>query len=595
MTSTTKNMNTSTASSTSAKVWGTGHSIGPQRSRIASGRSLKSVSFSAQCTVPVFSCTFRLVILDYLMLNTDRGLDNFMIKCCDIDHEKAPIDIPPVNTSHVDSPQMSEIHKPNPPTSGVAVPPTATPSMSALGTKTPGTSTPSRRQCHIHIAAIDNSLSFPHEHPRGWRSFTYGWLYLPVSIIGRPFSEGTRNHFLPLLTSKSWWEETSWQLRQLFALDPDFHPKMFNVCFYQILKRVIISDVAGLETTRCHQGTGVEHRPIVEARGKVPRVTLGAKLTIFQDEGPLELTRRQKVLVWNDELESTHEIFKTEDEDHHETEDPFEDDEDRPSSPHASISTMPLPAPPARLSFSRPRLQRVAPGFPSRRSADFLNFTRPVSFSTTYSKVHPGTTGVAVLEQMERLDAVEASLKKLGGGVGGDNSEDADREVDVAESPTPAGTRNNKQPALISAPGRTSRSSSRTHSNDDGVPPMMIASFSGPFSTGATPDGLPAVVEEAPSSNGSDVGDEDFAQMSRSMSYMDARPSFHSRWVSQDGNRPRLDWIIDEGETSKPKMVIVEVRTFPPVPFWLIGYGTDCRCFMAQRIETVDAKPFLSW
>ena len=173
----------------------------------------------------------RLVVLDYLMLNTDRGLDNFMIKCCDVDHEKGSIDNPPVNTLRVDTPQMSEIRKPGPATSGVVVPPTATPSMSALGGKASGASTPSRRHSHIHIAAIDNSLSFPHEHPRGWRSFTYGWLYLPVSIIGRPFSEGARNHFLPLLTSKTWWEETSWQLRQLFALDPDFHPKMFRVCY----------------------------------------------------------------------------------------------------------------------------------------------------------------------------------------------------------------------------------------------------------------------------------------------------------------------------------------------------------------------------
>jgi phosphatidylinositol 4-kinase type 2 len=182
-------------------------------------------------TIPFLIRLFRLVILDYLMLNTDRGLDNFMIKCCDIDHEKGSTDNPPVNTLRVDTPQMSEVRKPGPATSGVVVPPTATPSMSALGAKNSGTSTPSRRQSHIHIAAIDNSLSFPHEHPRGWRSFTYGWLYLPVSIIGRPFSEGTRNHFLPLLTSKIWWEETSWQLRQLFALDPDFHPKMFGVCY----------------------------------------------------------------------------------------------------------------------------------------------------------------------------------------------------------------------------------------------------------------------------------------------------------------------------------------------------------------------------
>ena len=292
--------------------------------------------------------------------------------------------------------------------------------------------------------------------------------------------------------------------------------------------------------------------------------SLGAMLIALQDEGPLELTRRQKVLVWDDEVESTHEMFKVEDEVHHESEDPFEDHEDRPSSPHASISTMPLPAPAARLSFTRPRMQKATSNFPSRRSADFLNFTRPVSFSTTYSKVHPGTTGVAVLEQLERLDAVEASLKKLGGGVDGDNSGNADCEVDVAESPTSPSTKNGRLFGPVSAPGRMSRSSSsHTHNNDDGVPPIMTASFSGPFSPGGTPDGLPAVAEEAPSSNASEVGDEDVAQMSKSMSYMDGRPSLHSRWLSQDGNRPRLDWIIDEGETPKPKVVLVEVRALP--------------------------------
>ena len=283
---------------------------------------------------------------------------------------------------------------------------------------------------------------------------------------------------------------------------------------------------------------------------------------ILQDEGPLELTRRQKILVWDDEVESTHEMFKTEDGHNPQDDDPFEDHEDRPSSPHASINTMPLPVPTGRPSLARLRPQKVSSG-PSRRSADFLKFTRPVSFSTTYSKVHPGTTGVAVLEQMERLDAVEASLKKLSGGVG-DDSGNPDHEVDVAESTT---SRKNRLPALASAPGRMSRSSSsHTQSNDEAVSPMMTASFSGPFSSGGASDGLLAVVEEAPSSNASEVGDEDLAQMSRSMSHMDARTSFHSRWVSQDGNRPRLDWIIDEEETPRPKMVIVEVRAFyfPP-------------------------------
>ena len=273
--------------------------------------------------------------------------------------------------------------------------------------------------------------------------------------------------------------------------------------------------------------------------------------------------------MWDDELESTHEMFQPEDEDRHNGEDPFEDHEERPSSPHASINTMPLPAPTARLSFARPRPQRGTSG-PPRRSADLLRFPRPVSFATTYSKVHPGTTGVAVLEQMERLDAVEASLKKLGGGVERDNSGSDDREVDVTESPADASTRPGL-PGPASAPGRVSRSSSShtyTYSDSDAVPPIMTASFSGPFSSGGISDGLPAVVE-APSSNGSEMGDEDVAQMSKSMSYMDAVPPLHSRWMSQDGGRPGLDWIIDEGEGEgpKPKTVIVEVRTLAPSPF----------------------------
>ena len=68
---------------------------------------------------------------------------------------------------------------------------------------------------------------------------------------------------------------------------------------------------------------------------------------------------------------------------------------------------------------------------------DFLDFTRPISFFVTYSKVHPGVTEAAVLEQMGELDAVKVNLKKLGGVGGGDDSGDADHEVDVAEFPTP--------------------------------------------------------------------------------------------------------------------------------------------------------------
>lgn len=92
----------------------------------------------------------------------------------------------------------------------------------------PRSEIPTEERSHIHLAAIDNSLSFPHQHPVGWRSYTYGWLYLPVSVIGLPFSSSTRNHYLPLLTSPTWWAQTTLELRQLFCLDPDFQEKMFR-------------------------------------------------------------------------------------------------------------------------------------------------------------------------------------------------------------------------------------------------------------------------------------------------------------------------------------------------------------------------------
>jgi phosphatidylinositol 4-kinase type 2 len=127
------------------------------------------------------------------MRNTDRGADNYMIKCCDESHEvHVPVNPTsgsspgPSMTGPSAHPQMSELRRDAP----------AMPSTSRMN---PATAQPAQgRKPHIHIAAIDNSLSFPHEHPKGWRSYTYGWLFLPVSVIGRPFSEHTRNHFLPL-------------------------------------------------------------------------------------------------------------------------------------------------------------------------------------------------------------------------------------------------------------------------------------------------------------------------------------------------------------------------------------------------------------
>lgn len=89
---------------------------------------------------------------------------------------------------------------------------------------------------------------------------------MPVTLIGRPFSENTKQHFIPLLSSKSWWSETQIALRQCFEKDVDFSERMFA-------------------------------RQIAVMKGQAWNVLETLKTP---DHGPLELTRRARVCVWDD-------------------------------------------------------------------------------------------------------------------------------------------------------------------------------------------------------------------------------------------------------------------------------------------------------
>ncbi|KAG8627455.1 hypothetical protein KVT40_004938 [Elsinoe batatas] len=202
----------------------------------------------------------KLVILDYIMRNTDRGLDNWM---CRIDEEKqeASIVVEPPKRDRSRSQGQADGN-----TNGSAEPYQRHETMTM-----DGSSERKRRgdRRTISIGAIDNSLSWPWKHPDAWRSFPFGWLFLPVSLIGRPFSEATKQHFLPLLTSKQWWSETQIALRGCFEKDSDFSEKMFA-------------------------------RQIAVMKGQAWNVVETLKTP---DHGPLELTRRQRVCVWDDIVE----------------------------------------------------------------------------------------------------------------------------------------------------------------------------------------------------------------------------------------------------------------------------------------------------
>lgn len=157
----------------------------------------------------------KLVILDYIMRNTDRGLDNWMIR---LDWVKQ-----------------------------------------ANGSKKP----------RLKIGAIDSGLSWPWKHPDEWRSYPFGWLFLPASIIGQPFTEKTRRHFLPLLTSTVWWEECTVLFRAMFARDEDFKERMWKKQ-WAVMKGQAFNVVETLKNPT---------------------------------QGPLELARRTRVMVWDEVME----------------------------------------------------------------------------------------------------------------------------------------------------------------------------------------------------------------------------------------------------------------------------------------------------
>ena len=193
----------------------------------------------------------KLVILDYIMRNTDRGLDNWMIRIDEAQQSASIVAEPPKPPSNTPDPSRS-------------------PYMRAEDMHMNGSaSTTNAASPKVMLGAIDNSLSWPWKHPDAWRSFPFGWLFLPVSLIGQPFSQKTRDHFLTLLTSKQWWSETQLALRQCFSQDADFQEKMFA-------------------------------RQMAVMKGQAWNVVETLKT---RDHGPLELTRRNRIHIWDDIVE----------------------------------------------------------------------------------------------------------------------------------------------------------------------------------------------------------------------------------------------------------------------------------------------------
>lgn len=125
----------------------------------------------------------RLVILDYIIRNTDRGNDNWLIK-----YEQPRIQ---TTTNNVSNQEALEPLLENTDWNLVQLP-------------------------EISIAAIDNGLAFPYKHPDSWRAYPYHWAWLPQAKV--PFSKETKELVLSSLSDMNFVQDLCDDLHVLFSV-----------------------------------------------------------------------------------------------------------------------------------------------------------------------------------------------------------------------------------------------------------------------------------------------------------------------------------------------------------------------------------------
>lgn len=78
----------------------------------------------------------------------------------------------------------------------------------------------------VRIAAIDNGLSFPYKHPDEWRAYPFHWYSLPWAAT--PFTDEIKKEFIPKLKNSDFIEKLITHLHELFSIDRNFDEHIFN-------------------------------------------------------------------------------------------------------------------------------------------------------------------------------------------------------------------------------------------------------------------------------------------------------------------------------------------------------------------------------
>lgn len=162
----------------------------------------------------------RLVVLDYIIRNTDRGNDNWLIQ----------YDLPSAHASH-----RSLNGSANSINNNFITLATPTNVLSNGVHHSSSASSISRHEIddwnmveipEIKIAAIDNGLAFPFKHPDSWRAYPYHWAWLPQAKA--PFSQEIKDLVLPSLSDLNFVEDLCNDLLELFKQDKGFDRGLFE-------------------------------------------------------------------------------------------------------------------------------------------------------------------------------------------------------------------------------------------------------------------------------------------------------------------------------------------------------------------------------
>ena len=119
----------------------------------------------------------KLVILDYIMRNTDRGLDNWMVKV-DWDTGSVSIASDPTQMTMESSMTDEDGDLAPRPVNADQLPPQAATAPVSYKIQKPMNAVNGRRTIQepdMALGAIDNSLSWPWKHPDAWRRCVVPW------------------------------------------------------------------------------------------------------------------------------------------------------------------------------------------------------------------------------------------------------------------------------------------------------------------------------------------------------------------------------------------------------------------------------------